>query len=138
MGTGAVFWHSSEIARTDTQTENKCTFYPTCLWDLPSHCCYASPIVQPAVWPTIISSTVLRSARVGIWTRPCGTTDPPETAVGDPDIRANTNRLGTSKSTTIFNPLATTPIHVKYRRCLHHCKRHLSLFLTVLTAPNLV
>src|SRR4051794_36850664 len=27
------------------------------------------------------------------------------------------NRLGTSKSSTIFNPLATTPIHVKYRRC---------------------
>src|SRR2546423_3578369 len=55
--------------------------------------------------------------------------------VGDPDIRAN---IRTSKSTAIFNPLTTTPIHVRYRRCLHHCKRLLSLFLTVLTMPNLV
>src|SRR5271168_227044 len=48
------------------------------------------------------------------------------------------NRLGTSKSTAIFNPPTTTPIHVRYRRRLHHYKRLLSLFLTVLIVPNLV
>src|SRR5271170_7634017 len=41
-------------------------------------------------------------------------------------------RFRTSKSIAIFNPLATTPIHVRYRRCLHHYNRLLSLFLTVL------
>jgi len=44
----------------------------------------------------------------------------------------------TFKSTAILNPLATTPIHVRYRCCLHHCKRLPSLFLTVLISPNLV
>jgi hypothetical protein len=47
------------------------------------------------------------------------------------------NRLGTSKSAAIFNPLATTPIHVRYRRHLHHYKRLLSAFLTVPITPNL-
>ena len=40
------------------------------------------------------------------------------------------NRLGTSKSTAIFNPRATTPIHVRYGRRLHHYKRLLPLFLS--------
>jgi hypothetical protein len=39
------------------------------------------------------------------------------------------------KATGILNP---TPIHVRYRHRLHHYKRFLSVFLTVLIAPILV
>jgi hypothetical protein len=42
---------------------------------------------------------------------------------------ANPGPFGTSKSTAIFNLLATTPIDVRYRRHWHYCER-LSEFYT--------